>query len=65
VADPLNNLAKLYQEQSKYVEAESLILRALRICEQAHGSQHPEIAETMHDFAWLQEAQGNNEKARS
>ena len=41
VAISLNNLAKLYDSQGKYEEAEPLYLQALAIAEQALGENHP------------------------
>src|SRR5260370_30194639 len=46
-------------------QAESLFQRALAIREQHQGSQHPDTAESLHDFAAFQSAQGNNEEAVS
>jgi tetratricopeptide (TPR) repeat protein len=37
----LNNLAGLYESQGKYAEVEPLYLRAIQICEQTLGVEHP------------------------
>jgi tetratricopeptide (TPR) repeat protein len=41
VSSSLNGLAKLYNSQGKYEEAEPLYLQALAIAEQALGENHP------------------------
>jgi tetratricopeptide (TPR) repeat protein len=61
----LYETASYLQDHGRYQEAEALYLRALRIREQALGSQHPETAETIRDLAQFWEMQGNNEEARA
>jgi tetratricopeptide (TPR) repeat protein len=63
VASPLNGLALLYVEQGKYAEAESIYQRALHIRERQLGPEHPDTAETLHDFAAFQEIQGDHQEA--
>ena len=41
MGETLNNLARVYQAQGKYREAEGLYKRALAIKEQALGANHP------------------------
>lgn len=41
VTENLNNLAKLYQSQGRYAEAEPLYQQALDIAEQVLGDNHP------------------------
>ncbi|MFM7880372.1 MAG: tetratricopeptide repeat protein [Microcystis panniformis] len=41
MTENLNNLAKLYQSQGRYEEAEPLHQQALDIAEQALGENHP------------------------
>jgi hypothetical protein len=43
VATNLNNLAGLYDEQGRYVDAEPLYKRALAISEKALGPDHPNV----------------------
>ena len=40
----LNNLARLYDDQGRYAEAEPLYKRALAIREKALGPDHPDVA---------------------
>src|SRR5262245_48639384 len=47
----------------KYVEAELLYLRALAIREKALGPNHPDVAQTLLDLAWLYYKQGQYQKA--
>ncbi len=65
MAYSLNRLAELYRRQGKYAEAEPFYLRALHIREQALGSEHPDTAEVIYDFALLRDAQGNRDEAKS
>src|SRR5260370_29511228 len=53
-----HQLAYLYQEQGKYLEAEPLYLRALSIYEQALGPEHPSTGNTLHQLAYLYQQQG-------
>ena len=48
----LNNLATLYDDQSRYAEAEQLYVQARAIAEKALGSGHPLVA-TIHPSAVL------------
>jgi tetratricopeptide (TPR) repeat protein len=41
VATSYNNLASLYESQGRYGEAEPLFKKALAICEQQLGLDHP------------------------
>lgn len=59
----LLGLANLYRKQGKYAEAEALYQQVLHIREQRRGYQHPETAETLHDFATLHVSQGHLEEA--
>ena len=65
LADPLCGLGTLYREQGQYEEAEPLYRRALSICEQAVGSEYPETAEILHEFARSQELWGKREEAQA
>ncbi len=53
VAATLNNLAKLYQAQGTYAEAEPLHKRALAINEAALESDHPNVALSLEYYAAL------------
>jgi tetratricopeptide (TPR) repeat protein len=56
VATSLNNLAALYRAQGKYAEAEPLYQRALKICEQALGPDHPHSVTCRNNLAALRQA---------
>ncbi|MEM9504984.1 MAG: CHAT domain-containing protein, partial [Cyanobacteria bacterium P01_E01_bin.43] len=43
----------LYQSTERYDEADTLLLRALEISEQAYGSDHPEVATNLNNLADL------------
>jgi tetratricopeptide (TPR) repeat protein len=55
VATSFNNLALLYESQGKYNEAEPLYLRAIQICEQVLGSEHPNTVTVKGNYALLRE----------
>ena len=59
----LNNLAKLYDAQGKYAEAEPLHKRALQIREKALGPAHPNVATSLNNLALLYDAQGKYAEA--
>jgi len=50
-ADSLNNLAMLYKDQDKYVEAEPLYRRSLEIREKTLGPNHLDVAASLNDLA--------------
>ena len=58
VADSLNNLALLYDDQGRYGDAEPLYKRSLAIREKALGPDHPDVAESLNNLAGLYKAQG-------
>ena len=49
----LQNLALLYKDQGRYVEAESLCKRSLAIREKALGPDHPDVALSLNKLAAL------------
>ena len=53
----------LYQAQGRYAEAEPLCRRALAICEQALGPDHPDTATSLNNLAELLQAQGRYAEA--
>ena len=66
----LNNLARLYQDQGKYEQAEALFQRALLIYAQtdtlykhALGPDHPNIVTSLNNLALLYQDQGQYEQA--
>ena len=58
VAYALNGLGNLYSEQSLYEEAEPFYKRALQIREQALGSEHAEVAESLTELAAILSERG-------
>jgi CHAT domain-containing protein len=58
VARSLNNLADLYERQSRYADAEPLYQRALAIRERAVGADHPDTATSANNLAFLYRAEG-------
>ncbi|MFN9317034.1 MAG: tetratricopeptide repeat protein [Microcystis sp.] len=57
ITENLNNLAKLYQSQGKYEEAEPLYLQALAIAEQALGENHPNTVKIRENLQTLRQQQ--------
>ena len=66
MARPLHasdNLARLYRDQSRYQEAESLYQRAIAIDEKAFGPEHAEVATDLEAYAILLRAMNRPEEA--
>ncbi|WP_375329519.1 tetratricopeptide repeat protein [Microcystis sp. BLCC-F210] len=57
VTENLNNLAKLYQSQGRYEEAEPLLIQALAIAEQALGENHPNTVKIRENLQTLRQQQ--------
>jgi tetratricopeptide (TPR) repeat protein len=53
VANSLNNLAKLYESQGKYAEAEPLYVRAIAIYRERLGENHPHTQTATENFIIL------------
>ncbi len=53
MATSLNNLAGLYDNQGRYAEAEPLYQRSLAIREKALGPEHPDVAQSLENYAAL------------
>ncbi len=53
MATSLKNLALLYQTQGKYAKAEPLYQRAPAIREKALGPEHPDVAQSLENYAAL------------
>ena len=51
VAESLNNLAVLYDDQGRYADAEPLYKRSLAIREKALGPDHPDVAQSLNNLA--------------
>src|SRR5262249_43354601 len=63
VGQSLTNLARVYQDQGKYSEAEGLLKRALVIREQALGANHPDVGQTLTNLARVYQDQGKYSEA--
>jgi tetratricopeptide (TPR) repeat protein len=50
LAENLHNLALLYVDQGRYIEAEQQNLRALAIRESLTGREHPKVAMSLHSL---------------
>ncbi len=59
----LNNLAALYQAQGRYGEAEPLHQRSLAIYEKALGPEHPDVAQSLENYADLLRETGRGAEA--
>ncbi len=62
-ASSLHQLGLLYLQQSRYGDAEPLMLRALGIREAALGAEHLMVASTLDDLSRLRHAQGRSGEA--
>lgn len=63
VATALVNLAVLYCQMKKQVEALPLYERAMKIYEDSLGRMHPRVGETLKNLALLRYEEGDFEKA--
>ena len=65
MATALNNLANLYRDRGWYVDAKPLYQRALAILEKALGSDHPNLATSLENYAaLLRKTERGNEAAK-
>ncbi|MDR3615353.1 MAG: tetratricopeptide repeat protein [Candidatus Obscuribacterales bacterium] len=53
LADSLNTLAGILFQQGKFADCEPLLGRALKLRQQKLGSEHPDIADNLRDYAKL------------
>ena len=65
VAKSLNDLADLYADHARYVEAETLAKRALAIREQVLGKGHTDVAQTLTNLAHIHWHQGRYDEAEA
>ncbi|MDB9521957.1 tetratricopeptide repeat protein [Dolichospermum circinale CS-1225] len=63
LANSLNNLASLYDNQGKYSEAEPLLLDALEMRKRLFTNDHPDVASSLNNLAILYKNQGKYSKA--
>ncbi len=61
----MNNLATLYYAQGQYVQAESLLKRALAIDEKALDPNHPDVARDRNNLAALYRARKRGKEAET
>ena len=63
ITENLNNLAKLYQSQGRYEEAEPLLIQALELSQRLLGENHPSVAISLNNLAKLYDSQRKYEEA--
>ena len=64
MAGTFNSLiARLYQAQGRYAEAEPLFKRALAVWEKALGPEHPRVADSLNTLALFHFAQSRYAEA--
>jgi len=63
LAPNLNKLAQLYSTLGNYAEAEPLFERSLAIREKALGPEHPDVAQSLENYAILLRETGRPKKA--
>ncbi|WP_017714122.1 tetratricopeptide repeat protein [Prochlorothrix hollandica] len=63
LATALNRYARSYELLGRYPEAEPLYGRALAICEQELGANHPDTATSLNNLALLYKSMGRYEEA--
>ncbi|AUI70040.1 tetratricopeptide repeat protein [Beggiatoa leptomitoformis] len=63
IAQSLNGLALLYQDQGDYAQALPLSQRTLAIDEKVLGTEHPHTAQSLNNLAGLYQAQGDYAQA--
>ena len=59
----LNNLAVLYKAQGRYTEAEAFHQHSLAIYEKALGPEHPDVAQSLENYADLLRETGRGAEA--
>ena len=65
MAQSLNNLALLYDNQGQYAQAEPLYKRSLAIREKALGRGHPDVATSLENIADLYKKTGREKAAEA
>lgn len=65
IADALSLLATIYIKQDKLVESEPLLSRALQLRKTTLSAEHPEVAQTLAEYAKLLRKLGREEEAES
>ncbi len=63
VTENLNNLAKLYQSQGRYEEAEPLLIQALELSQRLLEDNHPDVTLSLNNLAHLYYFQGRYTEA--
>ena len=53
----------LYQAMGQHAKAEPLYQRSLEIREAKLGKDHPDVADSLNNLAWLYQAMGQHAKA--
>lgn len=63
VADSLNNLARLYESEGRYGDAEPVYKRSLAILEKTLGPNHPAVATSLNNLAGVYQNEGRDADA--
>jgi tetratricopeptide (TPR) repeat protein len=59
----LNNLARLYEAQGRYAEAETIYERSLAMMEKTLGPEHPELSESLNNYTAFLRKMGRDAEA--
>lgn len=59
LAGTLNNLAAVYVKRGRYLEAEKLLNRSVKLHEKVYGSDHVRVADVLYNLSLVAAAQGS------
>jgi TonB family protein len=59
LAGTLNDLAAVYVKRGRYLEAEKLLNRSLKLCEKVDGADHVRVADALYNISLVAAAQGS------
>ncbi|MEM9274017.1 MAG: tetratricopeptide repeat protein [Cyanobacteria bacterium P01_F01_bin.143] len=65
LASSFHGLAKFYNGQGLYNQAEQWSKKSLQICSTRLGQEHPDVVTSLHNLAYLYEAQGRYDEAET
>ncbi len=64
-ADKLSKVAEGLRRTRQYDQAIQLVERALALREKAHGAEHPDVADSLDNLAWLYDYKGDYTRSES